>query len=266
MKPQIHSASRHPVGVVGLEAFTFESDRCFPRHSHDQFGIGVVLAGAQRSWSGVGHVEASAGDVISVNPGEMHDGSPIGAAARRWRMIYFEPEALARLFAGEASGSLEFETPCSRDRTLAARVNSLFAALLREGSGMALEEALFRSAFRMLVRTREPERLGVNAANLSRSLQRIRDDVTAPLALSDLAAEAGLSRFQFLRAFTKAVGATPHAYILQLRARLARRRIDRGDSLAEAALASGFADQSHMTRAFVRQFGFPPGQYARSRG
>ena len=55
---------------------TLASNHHFPRHSHDQFGVGVITFGAPRSWSGVGHVEASAGDVIMVNPGEMHDGAP----------------------------------------------------------------------------------------------------------------------------------------------------------------------------------------------
>ena len=59
--------------------------------SHDQFGVGVIAFGAQRSWSGVGHVEASAGDVIMVNPGEMHDGAPLHSDARGWRMIYLDP-------------------------------------------------------------------------------------------------------------------------------------------------------------------------------
>jgi len=34
--------------------------------------------------------------------------------------------------------------------------------------------------------------------------------------------------------------------------------------LADAAAISGFADQSHMTRAFVQRFGVTPGAYART--
>lgn len=56
---------------------TLVSNHHFPRHSHDQFGIGVIAFGAQRSWSGVGLVKASAGNVIMANPGEMHDGAPL---------------------------------------------------------------------------------------------------------------------------------------------------------------------------------------------
>lgn len=55
---------------------TLVSNHIFPRHSHDQFGVGVIDFGAQHSWSGIGRVDASAGDIIMVNPGEMHDGEP----------------------------------------------------------------------------------------------------------------------------------------------------------------------------------------------
>jgi AraC-like DNA-binding protein len=57
------------------------------------------------------------------------------------------------------------------------------------------------------------------------------------------------------------VGTTPHAYLVQRRVLLARQLLVAGQSLVEAAVNAGFADQSHMTRAFVRQFGVAPGRY-----
>jgi AraC-like DNA-binding protein len=76
-----------------------------------------------------------------------------------------------------------------------------------------------------------------------------------------LAALSGVSRFQLLRAFGREVGTTPYAYLLQRRVRLARQLLKAGQQPAEAAAASGFADQSHLTRAFVRQFGITPARY-----
>jgi hypothetical protein len=58
-------------GVISVEA---RSRRVFSRHAHDEFGIGVVIDGAQDSASGRGLVRAEAGQVITVNPGEVHDG------------------------------------------------------------------------------------------------------------------------------------------------------------------------------------------------
>ena len=79
--------------------------------------------------------------------------------------------------------------------------------------------------------------------------------------MAELAGLSGVSRFQLLRGFARAVGVTPHAYVVQQRVRLARRLLVAGGRLAAVAVAAGFADQSHMTRAFVRQVGVTPGRY-----
>src|SRR3546814_14195359 len=78
-----------------------------------------------------------------------------------------------------------------------------------------------------------------------------------------MAAQAGFSRFQTLRAFADLTGLTPHAYTVQKRLDLARLWIRRETPLAEAAIEAGFGDQSHMHRAFMARYGYTPGQYAR---
>jgi AraC-like DNA-binding protein len=76
-----------------------------------------------------------------------------------------------------------------------------------------------------------------------------------------LAALAGVSRFQLLRAFRRETGITPHAYLIQRRVSAARRLLAAGEIPAQAAAAAGFSDQSHMTRAFVRYLGVTPARY-----
>jgi AraC-like DNA-binding protein len=81
------------------------------------------------------------------------------------------------------------------------------------------------------------------------------------VSLAELAALAGVSRFQLLRAFSRELGITPHAYLMQRRVLLAQRFLADGETHAQAAIQAGFSDQSHMTRAFVRQVGVTPGCY-----
>ena len=127
------------------------SNHSFPRHTHDEYGIGVVLSGAQRSWSGVGAVESLPGDVISVNPGELHDGYPIRGHIRRWRIIYFDPNALRRLLADEAPET-EFVHPSLRDPALGGQVNVLFDRLRNGADRLGLEEILARVVPRLISR------------------------------------------------------------------------------------------------------------------
>jgi AraC-like DNA-binding protein len=83
-------------------------------------------------------------------------------------------------------------------------------------------------------------------------------------SLLDLARLTGLSRYQVLRRFERAYGLPPHAWLLRRRAERARVLIRDGCTLAVAAVETGFADQSHMTRVFARQFGFTPGAWRRA--
>jgi hypothetical protein len=66
----------YPSALHGIYTMQADSSRTFARHSHEEFGVGLIVRGAQRSCSGRGMVEAGPGDIIMVNPGEVHDGQP----------------------------------------------------------------------------------------------------------------------------------------------------------------------------------------------
>ena len=116
-------------GVHAVEACSTHS---FPRHTHDQFGIGLIRSGAQRSMSGRGMVEAGPGMVITVNPGEVHDGLPIGEGGRSWTMLYFDPEILQDVFEGFdlTPGEFEFHHPVVDSDGLAYRFKQLYRAMV----------------------------------------------------------------------------------------------------------------------------------------
>jgi AraC-type DNA-binding domain-containing proteins len=249
--------------MPGVEAVVAATRHTFARHTHDQYGIGVIVDGAQASASGRGPVEAVAGDVITVNPDEVHDGAPIGDSGRSWRMLYLAPALVADLCADVSDGRItqgEFSNPVLTDPRLAARFHRLFSLMIRGDDGLG-EEELLRLVGATLGTCSTTADPSIPQA-IARARSRIDDDPAGTLTLSDLAREADLSRFQLLRGFAKATGLTPHAYLVQRRLHLARRLIAGGLSLAEAAIASGFADQSHMTRAFRQSYGLSPGTYA----
>lgn len=253
--------------VTGIEAVKAATGHSFPKHTHDQFGIGLIEAGAQMSLSGRGMVRAEAGDVISVSPNEVHDGMPIGES-RAWSMLYFDPRLIGDLLEdiGEGQiGEIEFPAPVIRNGQIAACFSALFPlvvdraepadGLLRDGLLLSLVAAVMSEGERTARDIAVP-------APIDRARDMIDDDPAAPLTLGELSDACGLSQFQFLRAFSKAMGLTPHAYLMQRRIQEVRRLIAIGTPLAEAAFAGGFADQSHMTRLFVRNFGISPGAYA----
>jgi AraC-like DNA-binding protein len=261
----------------GIQAVAAATRHAFARHWHEQYGIGVIHQGAHKSASGRGMVEAGAGDIITVNPGEVHDGAPVGDSGRSWSMLYFEPSILLSAFAEMSEGARhgrEFPSPVVNDARAAAMFGQLFEAMTGSGdgaSGMNESSSGMRGEELLLALLARIAREGGAAAAprgapaaIGRAKSRIDDAPAAAITLADLARETGLSRFQVLRGFVRATGLTPHAYLTQRRIDLARRLIARRVPLAEAAAASGFADQSHMTRTFVRKYGVSPGAYAAS--
>lgn len=259
-------------GMVGLRAVGAGSAHSFPRHTHEEYGIGVIISGGQISASGRGQVSAGAGDVITVNPAEVHDGLPLGDRPRHWRMIYLAPGLMTDLARGIdplAEGDVEFNAPVftrpERAISLLAGLDRLLSAAPRDpdDSALSTETWLLRVLAPFLHRRRRPESTVDRAhPGLARAKALLDDDGSAAnLSLAHLASEAGLSRFQLLRAFAAHHGLPPHAYLMQRRADAARRSIQAGTTLAEAALRAGYADQSHMTRDFRRRYGLPPSAF-----
>ena len=100
--------------LAGVQAVAARSDRTFARHSHEQFGIGVIRHGAQASHSGRGQVQAQAGQVITVNPGEIHDGAPLGDAGRAWQMLYLDPRSPPKRPASSCPPANSISAACVR--------------------------------------------------------------------------------------------------------------------------------------------------------
>ena len=103
-----------------------------------------------------------------------------------------------------------------------------------------------------------------DSARLRAMQAMIEARCTEALGLDELASEAGMSRYHFVRSFNRVVGMTPHAWQLDSRIQRARGLLDQGLSLADAALQLGFADQSHFQRAFKERVAATPGEYRRN--
>jgi AraC-like DNA-binding protein len=260
-----------PTARPGIEAMQADSRFAFGRHMHLQFGLGVIDRGAQKSISGRGTVESLPGDTITVNPGEVHDGKPLGDGGRAWRMLYLDPALVAGLAAevrpGMPGASFEFHAPNLRDARLTAQVRALFTAATvhpaHSAAPLQVEECLLQ-ILACLLRSPAPGRHA--AAPIATARAMMDDDPTTAWSLAQLAHETGLSRYQLVRQFAQVTGLTPHAYLVQRRLHHARRLMAAGVPLAEVAAASGFADQSHLTRLFARSFGATPHAYLRAHG
>jgi AraC family transcriptional regulator len=105
---------------------------------------------------------------------------------------------------------------------------------------------------------------GLTPPQLRRVTDYLQDHLADPVRPVELAKLVGMSRSRFCRAFKISTGLPPHAWLVSLRVRRARElMMSGGHALVDVALGTGFADQPHFTRVFMRFSGVTPGEWRR---
>lgn len=120
-------------------------------------------------------------------------------------------------------------------------------------------QALLRS---LPLQSVAPENLSAASQYLR---ERLQTNLQAPPSLGDLAQECSMRKETLIRTFKQDTGLTPASYLNILRVDYARQRLRAGDEIADVGYQSGFADQSHFHRTFVRYTAATPRQYALGR-
>jgi AraC-like DNA-binding protein len=118
------------------------------------------------------------------------------------------------------------------------------------------------------LRTPSPRAKGaLSHAHEARAKELLIERSRHGASIADVASECNLSRGYFIRAFTRATGRTPHQWLLEQRVTEARQLIGATDmTLTEVASFCGFADQSHLSRVFLKSVGMSPGAWRRAAG
>ncbi|KAA0580371.1 AraC family transcriptional regulator [Azospirillum sp. B21] len=238
-------------------------------HDHDELLVGVTEQGVQAFRCRRRLHTSTPGRVILIEPGEAHDGHSPAEDGFTYAMLYLPvPLLTARTDAlndlmPRATGCLGFRDTLADDPGLAAAILSAFLALHRGEGRLARDLSVDRLAARLTGHVAPPpdrQRLRPDrAAALARDLLHAR--MAEDVGLDELSAAAGVDRFRLNRAFRAAFGLSPHAYLVRLRLRAARRRLAGGEAPALVAAEVGFADQSHLGRWFRRAYGMTPAAY-----
>lgn len=242
----------------------------FAPHAHETYALGVCLEGAVATrHRGMRHV-AGPGEVMLLNPGELHTGEP--AHPDGWTHVMCYPSvALIRRVANELRGrpgaAPVLPAPLLCEPALAARVARLLQAPAHSGDLVRLDSALLGLLATLLGRHAGVAVRRLPLGGLHPAIRRVREYLhahfTQRVTIADLSEVAGLSPFHLIRMFHARIGLPPYMYLEHLRVSLARTLLMAGVPIAEVASRTGFGDQSHFTRRFKRVVGVPPGRYIR---
>lgn len=241
----------------------------FDPHMHEAVTIGVTIEGSERFFCRGGDHVAKAGQIALLNPFEVHEGGPGPEGWWTYRMLYLGPGVLesvsAQLVPSNYRGTPRFPCVMVEDPELAEAIGILQNALDHADSPLERQSLLLNVLGMVTLRHStagdNSRQIGREPAAISKVRDYLQTYFAEAVSLQDLSQVAALSPFHLLRTFRRNVGMPPHAYLRQIRVEKAKAMLAAGTPISEAAIAVGFADQSHLNRYFKRILGLTPGAY-----
>lgn len=271
-----------PAAEVGSHCF-LHRDIEIGLHTHDFIEVNVVVQGRGRHFVDGRWQGAAAGQVFVFPPGAGHAYENRGRLhvynllfqrpfwARSLPGLADLPGCLGLLSSGAPGRSRVFSLPTAEcDRVLALCAQ---AALESRARASAPTEWLGLTIASLLGRAWAARAGGVAAGEetpvppgLLATIEHVARHPGDKHTLVGLAARAGVGPRQLDRLFRRVTGASPMAFVTQVRVRLARERLaDPTRTITDVALEAGFYDAAHFTRTFRAVTGATPAAYRRAR-
>jgi AraC-like DNA-binding protein len=266
----IMRASGDSAPIERIEAFF--SGRAYSMHRHDTYAIGYTLSGVQ-SFRYRGSLRNNLpGGTLVIYPDESHDGHAGLDGGFRYRIAYIEPAAIQQILGGRPlpyiAGGL------SNDVRLSAAVRRLLRSPAIQIEAFEFEDILYELAQALDLAsstatrtrgTRRPlARTSPDYVSAERARKFLREQLSEPVTLAELEKISGQSRWALSRDFRSLFGTSPYRYLVMRRLDRVKQLLSAGVSPVQAAIDTGFSDQSHMTRHFTRAFGMSPARWART--
>jgi AraC-like DNA-binding protein len=236
--------------------------------------IAVVVTGTFQYRSPAANALLTPGALLLGNPNECFECGHEHAAGDRCVAFRFDGDVFERVAAeaGVPAGSRRFRHGALPSFKALGWVSANVAAGLLGVTAVDWHELALDLASRVLrianglaPRGTAPPRRAT--ARVTASIRAIERDPGARHSLPELAAQAGLSPFHYLRTFRQVTGVTPHQFVVRTRLREAATRLASARTgIARIALDAGFEDLSNFNHAFRAEFGVAPRQFSRARG
>jgi AraC family transcriptional regulator len=247
------------VGSLRITEMRFPSALVLPAHAHDRPTLAVVVRGGFETRLG-GTVEQCTRASLRLEPaGSLHSNHFAAGGAH---VIVVQPDPRSALIAPVANG-LE-----DADHRKDARADLLGHAIARElhRPDVMSQLALHALALELVVMALRASRPLLRMPRwLGRATELINDRFLDHLQVADIAAAVDVAPSELVSAFREVNGVSLGAYVRRLRLEWVASRLATTDEpIVALATESGFADQSHLTRAFRSFFGETPARYRRS--
>lgn len=253
---------------LNLLAYRFDGIvQPFPNHFHDYYVIGFIESGTRCLSCKNKEYIVKQGDIILFNPNDNHGCTQSDERTFDYKGINIPMDTMLSLseeVMGERS-LLGFSQNVITNSELKVCLKSLHQMIMSGGEKFEKEEMLFIIMSMLMEQYGQPfENCIPECRNeIEKACLFMEEHYTEHISPEQLCKCSSLSKSTLLRAFTKTKGVTPYRYLQSIRISKAKLLLENGTSPIEAALQTGFADQSHFTNFFHMYIGLSPATYRR---
>ena len=249
-----------------IEANRFEGIvQPFPNHFHEHYVIGFVENGERCLSCRNKEYTIEQGSVLLFNPGDNHACVQSDNGTLDYRGFNISKEVMLDL-SEEVTGKRQlpgFSRNVVCDEEAICYLRPLHEMVMNGVGEFGKEESLLFLISTLIQNYGQPFESCISECRqeIEKACEFIDKHFTERIYLDQICRHAGLSKSTLLRAFTKAKGVTPYRYLETVRINEAKKLLQKGVPPLEAAIQTGFSDQSHFTNYFSSFIGLAPGVY-----
>lgn len=251
-----------------LEAYCFEGiDQPFPNHFHGYYVFGYIETG-NRCLSCKNKAYAiGKGDILIFHPHDSHGCVQMDGDGFAYRGLNIAEETMRALME-ELTGERmlpHFSKNVIQNEECGGYFRALHQRVMEGSKEFEKEELLLLFFSRLLEQYGQSVSAGLTGGEteIEQICAFMQAHFAEHITLEQLCRWGGFSKSTLLRAFTKSKGVTPYRYLQAIRIEKAKELLEKGVSPMEAAMGTGFADQSHFSNTFHRFIGLSPAAYGR---
>lgn len=252
---------------LDIEAYSFYGImQKFPNHFHEHYVIGFVEQGKRLLTCKNKHYTVLPKSLVVFNPYDNHACEQADKQKLVYHCFNISKHSMQNLLQVEDSKLPYFQQTVVIDENLV----ELFVkthVLIKEKKLNTNYQTLYLLLTKLntLYATNQIKHL---TKPISQPIQTacsfLQQHYNKCITLDELSTIAGFSKYHFLRSFTKQTGITPDNYLKTLRINQAQKLLNKGLTLTNVALQTGFVDHSHFSNVFKKFIGITPKQYVQS--
>ena len=249
-----------------IEAYRFEGIvQPFPNHFHEYYVIGFIEDGQRVLSCRNQEYTITKGNILLFNPGDNHACVQSDDGTLDYRGFNIAKEVMLDL-AEEVTGKRElpgFSKTVIFDEEVTCYLHPLHELVMKGSCEFGKEENMLLLMSLLIQRYGHPSPSCIPECReeIEKACNFMEQHFADRIYLDQICRYAGLSKSTLLRAFTKSKGVTPYSYLENIRIGKAKKLLEQGIPPIEAAMQTGFSDQSHFTNYFNRFIGLAPGLY-----